>query len=188
MPIVPKIDVDRPGRLGKEHQDIDSETDRNDQRTNRGIICNRRSSRPSHIEYLKLKSIYFHDLAQCRAESAGQKRSNDGKTHKTDSHEQSALESLAEFDADAHTENGEDDRHHHCSTQTNDITEYLFHIPRNYFGCLPIYARIPPSTYSTCPFMKSDALEARNTTGPIRSSGVPQRSAGVLATMKESKG
>ena len=56
------------------------------------------------------------------------------------------------------------------------------------YGCLPIYARIPPSTYSTWPLTKSLAELARNTAGPMRSSVLPQRLAGVLAQMKLSKG
>ena len=34
------------------------------------------------------------------------------------------------------------------------------------YGCFPMYARIPPSTYRMCPFTKSDASDARNTAGP----------------------
>ena len=55
-------------------------------------------------------------------------------------------------------------------------------------GCFPIYARIPPSTYSTWPFTKLEASLARNTAGPCRSLVSPQRPAGVLLTMNWSKG
>ena len=57
-----------------------------------------------------------------------------------------------------------------------------------FYGCFPIYASIPPSTYSICPFTKSDAEDERNTTGPARSKGVPHLFAGVFASIKESKG
>ena len=47
---------------------------------------------------------------------------------------------------------------------------------------------MPPSTYRMWPLTKSDASEARNTAGPMRSSVVPQRAAGVLETMNWSNG
>ncbi len=53
----------------------------------------------------------------------------------------------------------------------------------DYFGCFPIYAAIPPSTYKICPLTKSDASDARNTVGPIKSSGFPHLPAGVFDTM-----
>ena len=58
----------------------------------------------------------------------------------------------------------------------------------SYLGCLPIYAKIPPSTYKICPFTKLEASLARNTAGPAKSSGLPQRAAGVFAIIKLSKG
>ena len=57
-----------------------------------------------------------------------------------------------------------------------------------YLGCFPIYAKIPPSTYKICPFTKLDASLARNTAGPAKSSGLPQRAAGVFAIIKLSNG
>ena len=57
-----------------------------------------------------------------------------------------------------------------------------------YCGCFPMYARIPPSTYTTCPLTKLDASEARNTAVPCRSSAVPHLAAGVFAMMNWSNG
>ena len=51
-----------------------------------------------------------------------------------------------------------------------------------------MYASIPPSTYKTCPLTKLDASDAKNTAGPAKSSGFPQRAAGVLAIIKLSNG
>ena len=56
------------------------------------------------------------------------------------------------------------------------------------YGCFPIYARIPPSTYNTCPFTKFDASDAKNTAGPIRSSVLPHLAAGVFAIINWSNG
>jgi hypothetical protein len=44
---------------------------------------------------------------------------------------------------------------------------------------------IPPSIKMVCPFTKSDPSEASHTTGPARSSTVPQRWAGVLPRIQE---
>lgn len=60
---------------------------------------------------------------------------------------------------------------------------HRLYINVSYCGCLPKYAAIPPSTYRICPLTKSDAEEARNTAGPCKSSGLPQRSAGVFDMM-----
>jgi hypothetical protein len=59
---------------------------------------------------------------------------------------------------------------------------------KNHFGCLPMYANMPPSTYKIWPLTKSDAPEAKNIAGPAKSSGVPQRAAGVLEIIKLSNG
>lgn len=76
----------------------------------------------------------------------------------------------------------------HASSE-NSPTFYIFGFRRHTgnsrcfhvnYGCLPIYARIPPSTYKTWPFTKSDASDARNTAGPIKSSGSPHLAAGVF--------
>ena len=47
----------------------------------------------------------------------------------------------------------------------------------------PRYESSPPSAYKIWPLTKSEASEARNTAGPIRSSDRPQRAAGVWPIM-----
>ena len=135
MPIVPEVDVYCPCGLCQEHEYVDSQTDRDNERTYRGVICHGSGRRPSHVKDLELQTIDLDHLAQCRADGAGKQRCDYRKAHKADSYQESALEGLAEFDTDADAEDGEDDRHHHRGAQTDDITEYLFH---NYLGCFPI--------------------------------------------------
>ena len=54
-----------------------------------------------------------------------------------------------------------------------------------YSGCFPIYARIPPSTYSICPFT---AFEAAANVAACKLIGLEPSAAGVLAQMNESNG
>ena len=67
---------------------------------------------------------------------------------------------------------------------TIDVESFSSFPNLDYLGCLPIYAKIPPSTYKICPFTKLDASLAKNTAGPAKSSGLPQRAAGVFAIIK----
>jgi hypothetical protein len=61
-------------------------------------------------------------------------------------------------------------------------------IKTTHHGCLPMQARMSPSTERICPFTKSDAAEAGKTAGPLRSSTLPHRAAGVFAMINWSKG
>ena len=62
---------------------------------------------------MQVKVIEIHNRIQRGSERGGKKSGHDREPHETDAHFQAGLQRVAEFDAYAYAENGEDHRHHH---------------------------------------------------------------------------
>ena len=127
MPVVPEVDVYRTGGLGNQHQEVDTQADWDNQGTHRSIISYGSSCRPPHIKHIQLQVIDVGDSLQRVIEVGSQQSCHHTQSHETHTYEESRLQSLSEFHANAQSDDREDDRHHHARTQTNDIAKYLFH-------------------------------------------------------------
>ena len=113
VPVVPQVDVERACRFRQEHEHIDAQTDRNDERSHCSVVGNRSSSRPAHVENIELEVIEIADGFQRIVEVGGQQRRDHAQAHETDTHIESRFEGLTELHADAEADHREDDRHHH---------------------------------------------------------------------------
>ena len=127
MPVVPQVDIDRFGRPRQQHQQVNAQTNRDNQRAYRSIVGYTGGRGPSHIENLELQIINIDNAVQSRAEGGGQQSGHDGEADETDADQQSAFEGFPELDTDADPEDRKNDRHHHWCSQSDDITEYFFH-------------------------------------------------------------
>ena len=127
MPVVPQVDIDRFGGFGQQHQDINTQADRNNKCTYRGIVSDTGRSRPPHVEDFELQPVDIDHSIQSRTKRTGQQRRNDRETYETDANKQTAFEGFTELDADTNAQHSKDDGHHHGCTQPHDITEYFFH-------------------------------------------------------------
>ena len=127
MPIVPKVYIHRACGLGDEHKEVDTKTDWDDKSTDCRIVSHGSCCRPTHIKDIELQMIQVGDTFQRVIEVCGEQSCHNTKTNESYSYKESRLESLSEFHAYTKSDNGEDDRHHHTCTQTDNVTEYLFH-------------------------------------------------------------
>ena len=121
MPVVPQVDVDRAGRLGDEHEQVDTEADGDYERAHGGVVGHGCGCGPAHVEHLELEVIDIDHLVERRAECRGEQGGDDGEADEADTHLEARLERLAELDAYAEAENGEDDGHHHRGPQADDV-------------------------------------------------------------------
>ena len=62
MPVVPQVDVNGAGAAEEEKDEIDTKTDGDDERADKGVIGYRGCGRPAHIEHLKLKTVDLYNL------------------------------------------------------------------------------------------------------------------------------
>ena len=60
MPVVPKVDVDSAGCFGKQHQQVNAQTNRDNKSTDRGVVGNCCCRRPSHVENSQFQSVDFY--------------------------------------------------------------------------------------------------------------------------------
>ena len=127
MPVIPQIDVHRTCTLRHEQQEIDAKTDGDDERTHSRVVSHSGSSRPSHVKHLQVEVKNLRDAVERAVEVGGQQSRDDAKPHKTDTHIESALESLAKLHANAQTDNGEQDGHHDSSAQSDNIGKNFIH-------------------------------------------------------------
>ena len=127
MPVVPQVDVDRACAAQNEEHQIDAQADGNDERTDEGVVGYGCRCRPAHVEDLKFEAVDFNNLGQCRRHRIYEQCGNNTQTDEADAHEEAGFEGFGETDADAYAENGEDDRHHHCGTKTDNVAKYCFH-------------------------------------------------------------
>ena len=134
VPIVPKVDVDGLGGFGQQHKDVDAQTYRNDERADGRVVRHGSCGGPSHVENLEAKPVDFGHFLQRVAQTARQQCGDHRKPYESDSHQKSAFQRFAELDADTNAQDGEQNGHHHGSSQPNDVTEYLFHV--FLFSCL----------------------------------------------------
>ena len=128
VPVVPQVNVDGAGGLGQQHDNVDRQADGDDEGTHRCVVGDGGGCGPTHVEHLELESVEFDNAAQGRAQAAGEQGCDDGETDETDTDEQTALEGFAQLDADAYAEDGENNRHHDGGAETDNVTEYAFHV------------------------------------------------------------
>ena len=127
MPVVPEVDVDSARNADDEHEDIHSKAHGDDERPYGTGIGDRRGGRPSKVEERKIELIQLRHSLERRAEICRQKRSDYAQPHKAHTDQKSALHRLCRLDSDTHPKHGEDDRHHHRRTETDNIRERFFH-------------------------------------------------------------
>ena len=127
VPVVPQVYVNGACTLREQHQEVHTQTDRDNERTDSRTIGHSGSSRPAHVKDTQLQVVKFRNLTERVTEIIGQQSRYDAKTDEADAHVETALERLAEFHADAQTNNSKEDGHHHRCAQTDNVTEYLFH-------------------------------------------------------------
>ena len=133
MPVVPKINVDRACSLGEEHQQVDSEAHGDDERSHGRVVGNGCGSGPAHVEYMQLQIVDADHRVESRAEAGCEPGGDYRQSHESYTHLKSAFKSVAEFDADAQSEYGEDYWHHHRRTKSDYIFENFFHCSANLF-------------------------------------------------------
>ena len=123
VPVVPKVDVDGACGLGYHHQEVDAQANRNDQRTHCRVVGHGGSSRPSHIKHAEVETEDILYGLQRIFKVVGKQCRNDTQADKAHAHEKTGFQSLSKLHADAQTNDGEDDWHHHRSTHLNDVIE-----------------------------------------------------------------
>jgi hypothetical protein len=128
VPVVPQVNVDSAGASQENQYEIDSKTNRDDEGTDRGVVGYRSCSRPTHIEHLELESVDADYIVQGRAKTGGEEAGDNTQTYETDTYEKAALEGLGKRNLDADAKDGKDDRHHHRSAQTDNVTKNCFHL------------------------------------------------------------
>ena len=135
MPVVPQVDIDRARGLRDDHEEIDAEADRDDESAYGGVVSDRGSSGPAHVEDTEVEREDVLNGLQRVFEVIGQKGCDDTEADEADADIKARLQSLAKLHADAEADDGEDDRHHHRCTKLNDVVEDV-HICVLLFNCM----------------------------------------------------
>ena len=127
MPVVPQVDIHSTSAFSYKQQKVDTQQDWDNQGTHSRVVSHSSSGRPPHIKHLKRPLIEVGDVFQRSGEIVCEQLGDHIESHETDTHIESALESLTEFHSDAQTDNGKQDWHHDRSAQTDNIGKNLFH-------------------------------------------------------------
>ena len=121
MPVVPKVDVYGAGGFGEEHEKIDAETHRDDECSDGSVVGDRGGCRPAHVEDFQLETVDVDNGVQRRAEGRSEEGCDNRQPHESNANFKAGFKGVAEADADAHTEHGEDYGHHYRCTEADYI-------------------------------------------------------------------
>ena len=72
MPVVPQVDIHRACGLRDEHQEVDTQADRDDERPHGRVVGHGGGSRPTHIEDVELQMVDLRDSRERVAEVGGE--------------------------------------------------------------------------------------------------------------------
>ena len=126
VPVVPQVDVDGLGAAQAQQHEVDGQAHGDDEGAYQRVVGHRGGGWPAHVEDLQFEVVDVRNALQRRPQGTGEEARDDSQSHESYAHVESALQGLAELDADAHTQDGEDDGHHDGGSQGYDVAKEAF--------------------------------------------------------------